>query len=570
MSNFNINPKIRLNKRISSNSASFNKAVQFNEEAAFHSQYSEMLEGIDKGYDFNKQSDLEKQYTITAYASIYSKVSNKLKDIIKSVDSIRYFYLVDVMLSQIAEDALSPKIGEEEIFKYSHQDESIAEELNEMKTRVGLDQLIENIAPDLLGYGEYTVKNEFFDSERPEDDLYGDNDDYDPSDGGIADVSDIVEQGTVVSITQDGKSQGYIVYDEAEGKIALKNLSVYTKFTMGGQRIKIDKGTALPMHGVQNDKIKRVISKIPRFIRTGRSVLYPVIPKIKELEILEKLIPATKLNKLSQGNLVGMNVPEQFDLKNAMEAVKRIEGMINKKVNVDPQTKELTVESILSTAGRTKVIPLFGDKGRLDTMNYRDNEPDDLTSSADELRSLILDSIGIPSELVFKSDGDSKADVLKRYAKYLRKLKRLQKALSQGLKHIACSHLSNKNIKFKEEDIEVVFNTNLVEIDNLDTLEHADATIGLLDSVKQFFIDLSAEDSPFKNMINLERVSDYLNDNLKAVGLADAIDTNVEKKKSGEPEVDVPETPPQDKDRDKDKEKTKPDPKDDEEEEDET
>jgi hypothetical protein len=434
------------------------------------------------------------------------------------------------MLTQICDDALAPKIGDDNIFEFSCQDKDIQKELDDLKKRIGLDQLIENIAPDLLAYGEYTLATKIHkrNSKTVKNDL-GDGEYEKTEDGkGIVDVKDIVEQGTVVSLTQDGNTEGYIVYDEGLGKIEVKETADFIKFSMGGTRVKIETNQVLPIEQIRNPIVKEIVDNIPRFIRMGKSQIYSVIPKIKELEILEKLVPATKINKLSQGNLVGMNLPENYNLEEAMAAVQRIEGMINKKISVDPVNSEITVESILSVAGKTKVIPLFGEKGRLEQMDFRDSEPDDLLQASKDIRELILDSVGIPSELVFKSEGDSKTDILKRYAKYLRKLKLLQKTIANGVKQIAFIHLANKDIKFNEEEINIKFNNNLVEIDNLDKLEHADITLSLLGNVRDFFNELVMEDSPYKDNVNLNKVTEYIEENLKAVGLSDAIQTQSE------------------------------------------
>jgi hypothetical protein len=523
MSSFKTNKKIKINR---SNSKRASSLINRNQ---FHNKYSSELKNVFENFSIQSSDQIKEYYTLTAYSAIYSKVSSKLKEIIEVVDSVRYFYLVEVILNQIAEDALAPKIGDDEIFKFSCQDESIQKELDELKKKIGLDQLILNITPDLLAYGEYTLSTVIGQSKKPvKNDLKGDGEFVPKSGKGIIDVKDIVDQGTVVSLTQDGQIEGYIQYDKTEGKVVVKETADFIKFSMGGTRVKIETSELLPLEYIKNPVVKRIADNIPRFIRMGKSVIYPVLPKLKELEILEKLIPATKINKLSQGNLVGINLPDNYNLEEANEAVRRIESMINKKISVDPTSGEITVEAILSTAGKTKIIPLFGEKGRLEQMDFRDPEPDDLLGVTKEIRELILDSVGIPSELVFKSDSDSKAEVLKRYSKYLRKLKKLQKTIAEGIKQIAYIHLANKDISFKEEDIDVQFNNNLVEIDNLDKLEHADVTVSLLGNVRDFFNDMVQEDSPYAKNVNLDKVMEYIDENLRTVGLSDAIVTTKE------------------------------------------
>jgi len=458
-------------------------------------------------------SQFHRSYILTAYSSIYTRVSTKLQKVICAVDNVRDFYLVESILSQITDDALSPKIGSEDIVKFSHPDVHVNAFLQVVKKRTNLDQLIENLTPDLCAYGEYVVET-VVDAEKKQ---------------GVTDLIDGVDQGKVITLLQDGRATGYLVTDEVDGTIVKKELADYIKFSIGGQRIKVRFDDSLPMMVRDNPKLKAFFKKAPRYIRIGRSLLYPALGKIKELELLEKLVPATKINKLSQGNLVGISVPESLNLDAGMNAALRIENMINKAVTVDQEMKEITVEAILSSAGRTRVIPIFGDKGRLEKFDYKSDDADDAFTNVKELRDVICDSIGVPAELIFKSDATSKAETLKRYAKYLRKLKRIQKAILDGCRQLVAIHLANSGFSSVDPStVEITMQNSLVEIDNLDKLEHADVTISFLKNIKDFFIDISSDDSPFKSYVRMASVVNYMEDSLKTIGLADAIKTKEE------------------------------------------
>ena len=54
---------------------------------------------------------------------------------------------------------------------------------------------------------------------------------------------------------------------------------------------------------------KEILKNIPHFIRIGKSMIYPVLDKIKQLQLLEELVPATKLADLSSGTMVGVSIP---------------------------------------------------------------------------------------------------------------------------------------------------------------------------------------------------------------------------------------------------------------------
>lgn len=507
----------QLNKR-SSDNASGIKPLDEAQNASFVQQYQQAVRDSWGGLGDVSLANFHKYYVVSAYSSMHQRVAEKIQKIVSSVDGIRDFYLVEVMLGQLTEDALAPKIGSDEIIKFSHKDKNVEEYLNDMKESIGLDQIIENIVPDLCSYGDYVLETDI---------KVGD---------GLRGLYDNVEQGKTIPLVQDGRTDGYLHIDEVTGDVVKRELCDFIHFTLGGQRIKVRFDATLPMLVKNNTKLREFFKKTPKYLRVGRSMLYPVLGKLRELELLEKLVPATKINKLSQGNMIGVPVPQDYDLNRGFDAAKQIENNINRKVMIDQTMKEVTVEAILSTAGRTRVVPIFGEKGRLEKLDYKADEPDEMFSNLRELRELICDSIGVPSEIVFKSEGTNKADILKRYAKYLRKLKKIQKSIINGCHQIVAIHLANST-KYKGVDpstVDIVLNNHLVEIDNLDRLEHADITISFLKNVKEFFDDMASEGSNYKQHIKFPKVIEYIEEQLKTVGLADAIETTQEKVKSGE------------------------------------
>jgi len=521
MSKVKINPNIQMPSKAKQeiSEASIRKpAIDLNTIPGMDEYLSALKEQNFDRQNNQQLKNFQKFYVLTAYTQMHNLVSTQMAEVLKTLAGIRQFYLVDVILTQFTEDALSPRISSDELFSYSSKNENVQNILNQLKEDLNLDQIIYNITPDLCLNGEYTLSTVI------------------EEENGLVDLIDDVDQGKVISLYQNGNVEGYLVVDDLTNQVQKRELADYVKFSLGGQRIKVELDQTVKALAARNPVIERYLKSVPRYLRVGKSLIYPFVSKLKELELLEKLVPASKINKLSQGNLVSLPVPEGYDLEKGLEAARRIEGMVNKKVMVDPQLGEITVESILSTAGKTRVIPTFGDKGRLDKMDFKSDEPDDLFSNSVEIRNIILDSVGVPSELIYRTEGNSKNEVLKRNAKYLRKLKVIQKALTEGLKSIAEIHLQNCDVDYDPADIEVNFINTLIEIDNLDKLEHADVTLSVLKNVKDFFVDMTDEMSPFKDAVNMNKVNKFMEANLRTIGLADALNT----KEEGGPDLDAP------------------------------
>lgn len=479
-------------------------------------------------------------HVAAAYSTIYTKVSQERKNFINEVDKHRSFYLVDVLINTVVQDALAPDIATGKIVNIESSNNSeLKRELDVLKKRINFDQLLQDILPDLLLYGDYFLKTFLDDPEddtdhaKVKDDLLDDDlrdvpkgDDKlvkgtsgkDPQ--GLLELRDVVDQPTVIPLTQDGKKRSYLI--EKNGKICKAHPRNYVHFSMGGSRRRIKIFEELS-RGVSeyDDKLREQLEQVPRYIRTGKSMFYGTLSKIRELELLEKLIPASNLSKLSQGTIVGVSLPENYDLEKGLAAVRRVEGLLNKKIGVDNKLNELTVESIIATSGQYKAIPLFGDKGNIERIDYKEDQSNDLLSNVKDIRELICDAIGIPYELVFKTDGEKRSEVLKRYARYLKKLKTVQRSLQDAIRQIIKIHLANRGvgISYKDEDLQIEFLTKLVEIDNLDNLEHMDITISMLGNLRRELSEYVDSQSPFEVELDYQVLTDYINKNLATIGL---------------------------------------------------
>ncbi len=476
----------------------------FNDPATFATSFQSKIE--------NMKDD---HRVVAAFGTIYSSVSSYRRDIIQDVDRIRRFYLVDVILSQMSEDALAPDATTGDIVRVWSKNPAVQKEIELLNEEFDFDDLIADITPDIVAYGEYHLKPIIDIGKKDKDGKVIPG--QEPK--GIIDVLDTVDQTKVVAITKSGKTDSYLVEDDKK-MLSLKEPADYVKFTLGNQKLRIDLHKEYAGDNYKGSS--ELMKKIPRYIRMGKSLLYPIIGKIKELELLEAMVPAAKLSKLSAGTLVGVNLPPGIELEKAMQASRKIEGMINRKVGIDSYKQEITLESIISSAGKLKVVPLLGEKGTLQKLDYQSDEPDNLLGAVEDIRKAILGAIGIPYEIIY-GGGASKGEILKKYARYLRKLKTIQKCLADGIREIIYIHLANKNIQYKEADINIEFRNKLIEIDNLDRLEFMDTTVSLLKNLKEFVFDLASESSPIKADIDIEEFKSLLAEQLKTVGLASII-----------------------------------------------
>jgi len=497
--------------------------------------------------------------TASALANVFTTVQSHRSEIIKAVDDVKHFYLAQAIIDQIAEDALMPDVSTNEVINVTSKKTNVNKAIKELEERIGrFDVIVNDIRRDLLAYGEYTLRPVVDGPAEPSQDLGMDGDDQgaedqrkksmvsDPegrpvdvrngSNGssagkeqggrgrGVLSIHDDVDQDSVVAITENGQVTGYLVVDKNQKgmaqRAAIKPPSAFVKFTLNGAKVRVKLTDDPIFKTIRNSEFGK---RVPRYVRVGRSILFPVLSKIKELQLLEQLVPATKIQMLTAGTIIGMQVPTAYDVNKGFEAAQQAEELINKKVGVDTANQQINVENILSTVGRVKIVPQFGEKGQLQKYDYKPEEPTDLLESIEDLRRVILSSVGVPYELIFGAESaESKGELLKRYARYLRRLKTIQQSIADGIRQIVEIHLVNAGVDFvPSEDVQIEFRNKLIQVDLLDELEFMDTTVGMLGNTLRF---LGVEEQFMSKIVSFKDLVEFLQDKMQVLGMGNVLD----------------------------------------------
>ena len=259
-----------------------------------------------------------------AFSSIFAKVADHRSHIIQEVDRIRKFYLADVILAQMADDSLSPDTSTGDVLSIYSDNKPIQKEIENLEARIDFDSIAMDIIDDLLAYGEYTLK---VITKEDVKDMKGSPFEYDTDTNGIVELSDTVDQTKVIPITKHGEVVSYLVLND-QNKIELCGADEYVSFVLGRRKIRVRLDEEFSL---SSKDCKNLINSLPKYIRVGRSILYPIINKIKELELLEQLVPASKLSKILSGTLVGVQMSPGTEVSKAIDACNQIENILNRQ-----------------------------------------------------------------------------------------------------------------------------------------------------------------------------------------------------------------------------------------------
>ena len=498
-------------------------------------------EKVGRFQDFfmDPEKEMKNNLKNSIYSSIWSEMSDKRKRQIEELERQRNNYLVEAILSQITEDALTPDTATGNILDISSDNKEIQKELEFLDEKFGFDSIAETLAPDMVFYGSYLLRTEVVSKDdRKKDPIesgetFENKDPVEEETDGLISIIDDVDQTEVIPINKFNKPDGFLVMG-TRGKVYKVDSSRYVNFALVNKTQRVDVLKSFIGSYVQDSYLNdlRFMKGIPRYVRVGKSIFHSYLPKLKELQLLEALIPASKLQKLAGGTLLGVQMPTGYDLPKALAACRKIEGMINKKISVDTESGDISLSDIMNAAGTMKCVPLLGEKGQLQRMETRSDEPDDLLSSVEDIRRVIMGGTSVPYEIIFGDDGGNKGELLKKYARYLRLLKSVQRSLIEGFKQIIFIHLANKDIDVTESDLKINFIQKLVEIDSMDRLEFLDSSVGMISTLSDFIRELG--DSEIGNNVNYQEFLDFLDKQFTLLGLPNLIEGKYEKPDDGD------------------------------------
>jgi len=387
----------------------------------------------------------------------------------KEIDEIKDFYLSEMMISRIIDDALNPIGSDEDIFKVTikNDDGSINEiATNEIRNFVkdfNIEKIITDIAPDILAYGPHYLRLDVNTLES------------DKTLKGIINIHDDVDPKNIIPVWRDSRIIYYNVIKD--GKILREPAHKYAFFGFSNSRKKV--------------KIELNDEDVIYF-RTAEGLLQPVLQNLKILYLLEGLVYINLIKKSSKQNIIGVGVPDSIKPEEAIQVAKTYEKMVNKSINsIEINFEEIkeTLEQILKHSSNIKVIPNWSDKGQIEKVDFATFEDlDDLFEKIQDTRNVILQTNGFPPS-IFENE-ISRMDLIQNSVRYSKKLKTFQGSIKNSLSQMFLNHLINMGYDINMKNIEIQF-LNVVNMNDIEKIEFLNMTLDMMDNVKSFIQDFA-------------------------------------------------------------------------------
>lgn len=227
--------------------------------------------------------------------------------------------------------------------------------------------------------------------------------------------------------------------------------------------------------------------KLPKYIRVPLPIYYSAIKNLNRLEIMENVATVLGLSDLLKPDIVHVSVPNTTNEKEANFICRNYERHLNDNSGLTDSDSLTDISTLTTQANRRKVLPQWSDgKGSIQPIGIG-NDSDKGTSAwdtASRLRDLIALSIGIPPFYLNMSQSpQDKAQILKLYSRYTRKLTSLQKTLADGVRDLICLHLEKKGINITKENIVIKFKA----ITTGDTLDDTDMMVATISGINDLY-----------------------------------------------------------------------------------
>jgi len=420
-------------------------------------------EGTDAG-TLKNMNMLKDDNPITKVNLSILKQQESLSKHFKEIDDIKDFYLSEMMISRIIDDALNPIGGEDEIFKVTvkNDDGSVNEiatqEINNFKKEFNIEKIITDISPDILAYGPHYLR------------LDVNTIDSDKTLKGIVNIHDDVDPKNIIPVWRDNRIIYYNVIKD--GKIIREPAYKYAFFGYSTSRKKV--------------KIELNDEDVVYF-RTAEGILRPVLQNLKTLYLLEGLVYINLIKKASKQDILGVNIPDSVKPDEAVQIAKTYEKLVNKSINSIEfnfdEVKE-TLEQILQHTNTIKVVPNWSDKGQVEKIDFGVfDDLDDLFEKIEDTRNIILQTNGFPPS-VFENDV-SRMDLIQNSVRYSKKLKTFQSSIKNSLAQLFLIHLVNCGYDVNMKNIEVQF-LNVVNLNDLEKIEFLNMTIDMMSNINEF------------------------------------------------------------------------------------
>jgi hypothetical protein len=407
------------------------------------------------------------------------------RKMMKALYQLRGNDVVQTIMDVVIDDGLVSS-NDNKIFTIKYAGETEKEEiqdiLDKFLTKHKLDRTVLDFIDEALLYGEYMLPI------------------YHEKGRGVYKLLDNADMVDMMAVYQ-GQDKVCFLHQK-KNTIEEYPADSHIHFVLSHRKIRVE----VPSYTLSDDSYT-----LPQYLKVGKSIIFPVINKLKQLEILEMANLALDLKKILAPVVVMVGMPDNTQTKDIGEIVETYQGLLKSSTKNMARGGDLKMEDILQICGEVVVLPSIGNtKGSIQTLAI-DSEKESNSDKEEQLRKSIALTIGLPFYYLSLQgeNGMSRLESLKLFARYSRKLNALQDCIIDGVRELLQLHLSDLGFIVDADDILI----EMRQITNVELLDSMEYLVALTQAINDLLgiINMLNDNPNIDIGVDSEKLLEFLN-----------------------------------------------------------
>lgn len=293
----------------------------------------------------------------------------------------------------------------------------------------------------------------------------------------------------------------------------------------------------------------------PFYAYVGQGIIgIEILNLINTIRLIETLLPINQVLNVAAGQLVYARFPEgPTNIGEAFDIARQYERLLNASVETSSNTTAggpVSIQDIITSVAKWRVIPLFGDKGSLEPRELPRPNPIDV-QTINYFKQALADAIPLPSSYLGVPETGGEGPDRNKLAQYYTMITEIRSAIADLAEVVVSKAIYFKKIRISGEySILPIQVSGILENQMGDYFELASF---VMDSISRSILSIADVRDRSSDYVNMEVMGRILNQLFYPLTLGDELIkteslSSREEEIGGEEEFSLPpeeETPPE-------------------------
>ncbi len=249
----------------------------------------------------------------------------------------------------------------------------------------------------------------------------------------------------------------------------------------------------------------------PFYVYVGQGIIgVEILNLINTIRLIEALLPINQVMNVQAGQLVYARFPEApTNVGEAFDLVRQYERLLNAGVEVSANLSSgpVTLQDIVSTIAKWRVVPLFGDKGSIEPRELPRPNPIDM-QAIKYLKQALSDAIPLPPTYLGIQDDGGNPD-RNKLSQYYTMISEIRTAIADFTDLVVRMSLSRRKKSVSGDfSIDPVLISGIIENQMGDYFE---LTALISDAISRTILSIADIKDRASDYINLRSIAEALN-----------------------------------------------------------